>query len=589
MIITPAEIRWRGDQADAVQYDDIYFRDDALAEAQTIFITPGQIVAKAKAKGEAKATLCVGELGFGMGTNFIATAAAVLAHSNANLRYIAIEKHPLCQADWQHVLDRAEQHVDLVHTLADPGLPLLAGWHERVFANGRITLTVFHGDVGSGLQDLQLRQHNPIDAWLLDGFTPKKNPEMWTPEIYARLAELSTLDTSIATFTSAGHVRRGLQAAGFAMQRLDQSPHKHHSSAGFYTKAGRSCLSPPAKVIVHGAGIGGACMARLLANQGVAVQVFDPGGHPSASHIKAAVLHARLLGDGSAGAQFRANSYHYATSYLKGLPGYQETGALQLQGPNLNAKKLDRIAAAYGAQDTHQSHWLQRVDSVTASELSGFSIEQDSLFFPAAAVIDLPKLCNALLDHDRIEVVCRAAEFDKLAFNILCTAGGTRSFPGCDHLEISQIHGQLDYFSSDQLHARLPVVGNGYLVPTQSGCVLGASYEYTPWDADKARTHNQQINQHLTRSAALTWVSSERGARAVSSDRMPAVGCLDTEHPLWIATAFGSMGTSAAPLAAAMVASQILGWMPPVSADVENLTDPNRFARRQARRGLRHR
>ncbi len=589
MIITPAEIRWHGDQADALAYDDIYFRDDAFAEAQRIFITPAQIVAKAKAKGETKATLCVGELGFGMGTNFIATAAAVLAHSNANLRYIAIEKHPLCQADWQHVLDRAQQHTDLLHTLAAPGFPLLAGWHERAFANGRITLTVFHGDVDTGLQDLQQRQQNPIDAWLLDGFTPAKNPDMWTPEIYARLAALSTRHTSIATFTAAGHVRRGLQAAGFTMQRLDQSPHKHHSSAGIYTQAGRSSLRQPEQVIVHGSGIGGACMARQLADQGLAVQVFDPGNPTNPAPISAAVLHARLLGDGSAGAQFRHSSYHYATSCLKRLAGYQQTGALQLQGPNLNAKKLDRITAAYGAQQPEQRHWLQRVDAETASELSGLCIDQDSLYFPAAAVVNLPQLCSALLEHKNIAVVRRAAEFDKQALNVLCTAGGTRSFPGCEHLEISQIHGQLDYFDSNQLQARLPVVGNGYLVPTQSGCVLGASYEYTPWPADKARAHNEQINQHLTQSADLTWLSHERGVRAVSSDRMPLIGCLDTEQPLWIATAFGSLGTSAAPLAAAMLASQILGWMPPVSAEVENLTDPNRFARRQARRGIRHR
>jgi tRNA 5-methylaminomethyl-2-thiouridine biosynthesis bifunctional protein len=342
-------------------------------------------------------------------------------------------------------------------------------------------------------------------------------------------------------------------------------------------------------VIVHGSGIGGACMARQLADQGLAVQVFDPGNPTNPAPISAAVLHARLLGDGSAGAQFRHSSYHYATSCLKRLAGYQQTGALQLQGPNLNAKKLDRITAAYGAQQPEQRHWLQRVDAETASELSGLCIDQDSLYFPAAAVVNLPQLCSALLEHKNIAVVRRAAEFDKQALNVLCTAGGTRSFPGCEHLEISQIHGQLDYFDSNQLQARLPVVGNGYLVPTQSGCVLGASYEYTPWPADKARAHNEQINQHLTQSADLTWLSHERGVRAVSSDRMPLIGCLDTEQPLWIATAFGSLGTSAAPLAAAMLASQILGWMPPVSAEVENLTDPNRFARRQARRGIRHR
>ena len=36
------------------------------------------------------------------------------------------------------------------------------------------------------------------------------------------------------TFTSAEWVRRGLQAAGFDMHRVDQRPHKRESLAGLY-------------------------------------------------------------------------------------------------------------------------------------------------------------------------------------------------------------------------------------------------------------------------------------------------------------------------------------------------------------------
>lgn len=591
MIIPAAQIRWQGDQAEAINYDDIYFRDDALAESERIFITAGQIVAKAQATD----TLCIGELGFGMGTNFIAAAAAVLQHSNARLRYVAIEKHPLSPADWQRVKRRAQQHKSLYQALTEPVLPLLAGWHERVFAAGRITLTVFYGDVAEGLEALAQQQHNPVDAWFLDGFTPAKNPQMWTPQIYTALAELSTRNTSIASFTAAGHVRRGLQAAGFAIERLDQAPHKHHSLAGYYAQSGRTRRVMPSQVTVHGRGIGGASVARRLAESGVSVQVLDPAGETGASaRINTAVMHARLLGDGSPSAVFRHASFHYTSAYLQGLRGFARTGVLQLQGPNMNAKKLQRICTAYGNNHEHQQHWLQQLSAAQAAQLSGANIQADALFFPTAGVVDLPELCAALLDHPSIsqqhsDGSASSTMFDTQGPQVLCSAGGTRGFPGCDHLEISEVYGQLDRYESTAPLSTLPIVGNGYLVPDDTGAVLGASYEYSPWSQDKARAHNLQANQHLIAGAQLSWQHSQRAARATSSDRMPVIGRLQTEAELWLATAFGSMGTTAAPLAAAMVSNQILGWSSGVSYAVEDLTDPNRFARRQARRGIRHR
>ncbi|XOV82948.1 MAG: tRNA (5-methylaminomethyl-2-thiouridine)(34)-methyltransferase MnmD [bacterium] len=591
MIIEPAQIRWRGDQVEATDYNDIYFRDDGLAEAERIFIRPGRIVAKA----QAAQTLCIGELGFGMGTNFIAAAAAVLTHSQAHLRYVAIEKHPLSPADWQQVAQRAQQLKPLYARLTQPVLPLLAGWHERVFAEGRITLTLFHGDVVDGLAALEEQQRNPVDAWFLDGFTPSKNPDMWTPQIYAALAQLSSRDTSIASFTAAGHVRRGLAAVGFSIERLDQSPHKHHSLAGAFKPAGRQPQRAPDQVTVHGQGIGGACMARRLAEAGVTVRVCDPNPATGASaRINTAVMHARLLGDGSPSAAFRHTSFHYTSAYLQGLDGFARTGVLQLQGPNMDARKLERITASYGNNDKHQRHWFARLGAAEAAALSGVAIDADALFFASAGVVDLPTLCAALLSHRNILLEANSALTpsgisDTEGIHVLCTAGGTRTFPGCDHLEISEVYGQLDRFTSPARLSNLPVVGNGYLVPDDTGVVLGASYEYRPWSQAQARNHNLQANQHLIPDADLTWQHSQRAARATSSDRMPIIGRLDGPAEIWLATAFGSMGTTAAPLAAAMVSNQLLGWSSGVSAAIEALTDPNRFARRQARRGIRHR
>ena len=122
----------------------------------------------------------------------------------------------------------------------------------------------------------------------------------------------------------------------------------------------------------------------------------------------------------------------------------------------------------------------------------------------------------------------------------------------------------------------------GYYLPDGSSCVVGATYEYTPWSTLDATSHNLRSNQNYLRPGAI-WTGRSRATRIVSSDRLPVVGQLAPS--VWIATAFGSMGTSAAPFAACQLLSALFGWVPPVSNALEQALAPARFAARQARRG----
>jgi tRNA 5-methylaminomethyl-2-thiouridine biosynthesis bifunctional protein len=53
------------------------------------------------------------------------------------------------------------------------------------------------------------------DAIYLDGFAPARNPDMWTPAIFASLARIAREDATFATYTSAGLVKRALRDNGF--------------------------------------------------------------------------------------------------------------------------------------------------------------------------------------------------------------------------------------------------------------------------------------------------------------------------------------------------------------------------------------
>jgi tRNA 5-methylaminomethyl-2-thiouridine biosynthesis bifunctional protein len=78
------------------------------------------------------------------------------------------------------------------------------GFQQFSLDNGRVTLTLLIGDALEQLPQLDAQ----IDAWFLDGFAPAKNPDMWTPELFAELARLAHPGSTISTFTSTGWVRR---------------------------------------------------------------------------------------------------------------------------------------------------------------------------------------------------------------------------------------------------------------------------------------------------------------------------------------------------------------------------------------------
>ena len=121
-------------------------------------------------------------------------------------------------------------------------------------------------------------------------------------------------------------------------------------------------------------------------------------------------------------------------------------------------------------------------------------------------------------------------------------------------------------------------------MPIEGGAVIGSTYEHSPWETERATEHNLALNAAWL-PTDCTQGGHARQARCISSDRLPLVGHL-TEN-IWIATAFGSMGATLAPFAAAIVASQLLDEVVPGTPGIAELINPQRFAERQARRGRR--
>ncbi|MEM9737116.1 MAG: MnmC family methyltransferase, partial [Pseudomonadota bacterium] len=78
------------------------------------------------------------------------------------------------------------------------------------------------------------------EAWFLDGFAPARNPELWEPDLLAEVARHTAPEGTFATYTAAGHVRRTLEAVGFAVERRPGFGRKRHMTAGRLVKPGRA-------------------------------------------------------------------------------------------------------------------------------------------------------------------------------------------------------------------------------------------------------------------------------------------------------------------------------------------------------------
>jgi tRNA 5-methylaminomethyl-2-thiouridine biosynthesis bifunctional protein len=220
-------------------FGDVYFsREGGLAETRHVFLD-GCGLPDAWRDADA---FTVGELGFGTGLNFLATWELWrrTRRSGARLHYVAVEGYPLTRAEltecldaWPELRPRAQ---DLLRVYPEPQ----PGFH-RLFPAPDVHLTLLYGEAAQVLGQLEAR----VDAWFLDGFAPDRNPTMWRAEVLAQIARLSRKGARLATFSAASDVRRGLDAAGFDMEKAPGFGAKREMLRGrFRSSANAITLQP---------------------------------------------------------------------------------------------------------------------------------------------------------------------------------------------------------------------------------------------------------------------------------------------------------------------------------------------------------
>ena len=567
-------------------FRDIYHDVDFEREVEKVLLNPSNLTTIKRDLP----ILRVGELGFGTGLNLAALAKTCKAN-NQPLHFVSCDQSPIEKSEFAAIAQKRFTQYPFYRELTDVYPPLIKGWHRRHFPKWNITISLYWGSVFEALQDLETHNSPKFNAWFLDGFSPTKNPEMWDFPIMLKVGGLSKKGTTIATYTSAGQVRRNLEKVGFKMRRVDQQPNKRESLAGLYCKNGLPEIPSCSSSIILGAGLAGATLAHQLAERGLKVTVYDKGQGPveGASKIPVSMLHSRLLSDSSPSAKLRCHAYHYSIAQLN-QSSLKPEGAIQIPDQNTSLFKLEKLANLYSPT----GDWIELIDQREAENLTKWNIYGPALWFPYSRMIDMPRLCERLLDHPNIKVSYGAdiklKEIDPDIPTTLACANAYREFKEAHFLELQSIEGQIDVVLADKIPA-IPIVGSSYLMPKNNQLYVGSTYETKAWKQGEATKKNLESLPRLE-VIETKWLSKWRASRCSSSDRIPVVGKLvdyNGQHlrNLYASLAMGSMGNIFSHFAAEIIASQISNDFPPLTHSLLENISPLRFRKRQKRRGYR--
>lgn len=398
-------------------------------------------------------------------------------------------------------------------------------------------------------------------------------------------------------------------------------------------------------VLVIGSGLAGAATAHAFSKRGYSVKVIEKGESiaPGASSTPAAVLMPRLTADHSTDGLFYATAWQHCLALLQDLEtaghdlNRNTCGSLKVAADDREAARHQRIIET----GLVANQLIRRLNKQDTSAQAGVPLTSGGLFFPQGGMLSPTRLCWALLDQAYLifNRVCAKLERTGTRWVALDEAGkhisdadivvlangfGTTHFAQAEWLPLDIRLGQVTSLPSQTAGAALKcvVAGEGYITPAQDDRhIVGSTFDHVSPDVLVSGTLNPTPEAD-TRNLTLMsqWfphllgrrVDSTRswtGVRCTTPDHLPVAGAIpdyeaykrdfaDLRHGhrwskypdakyhsgLGILTGLGAHGVIAAPLAAELLASQLLGEPGPLPREVANGLHPGRFIVRNLKR-----
>ncbi len=434
---TFAKLEWSADGLPrSAKFNDIYFSStDPLGESNHVFVAGNRLVERWQ-EGNIQ-TFLIAEVGFGTGLNFLNSwyqwRLVHKPHSaDRKLHYIGLEKFPVAPDDLARIYAHwpslsQESDIFLHHYCSHIHS---SGWH-RLHLKEYLTLDLYLGDAREQLVARSLMDQK-VDAWFLDGFSPRHNSALWSSHLLRLITAHSRPGTTLATYSAAGQVRRALETAGFKVRKTPGFGNKRHMlNAEMIPRDSAKVKSISAPIdsnsqpwfqyspirpqqnsaIVVGAGLAGAHCAAALARRHWQITVLERAAEPAtgASAIEQLALRLRLYRQPNLEALFFLQAYLQAVVCYANLggpdkSGWHHSGVLQLPDAINQTKRFDpqKLVDCYATAIVR----LADKSNYNVQALNKDYAQTHCLWFPLGGWAESAKLCRRLLSHPNIKLLC---------------------------------------------------------------------------------------------------------------------------------------------------------------------------------------
>lgn len=572
--IQPANLEFNAEGTPVSRdFDDVYFsNDNGLEETRYVFLDGNQL--STRFPEHPRNLFVVAESGFGTGLNFLTLWQAFdqfhAAHPEATLQrlhFISFEKFPLTAHDLRLAHQRWPELAAWAEQLQALWPPHIGGCHRLILDGGRVTLDLWLGDINDLTDTLDDSMNQTVDAWFLDGFAPAKNPDMWSQHLFSAMARLARPGATLATFTSAGFVRRGLQEAGFTMQktkgfgrkrdmlvgRMEQTLDIPASAPWFARRASAS-----REVAIVGGGIASALLSLALLHRGWQVTLYCADDAPAsgASGNRQGALYPLLSAHDPALFRFFPAAFTFARRLYDALPvefDHDWCGVTQLGWDEKSQQKItqmlslglpDEIARAVSAQEVAETAGVETGCGGIQYPLGGWLCPAEL----TAAAIALAQSRGLTAHYARkVESLSRTERWNlrfadgkeaSHASVVLANGHNISQFIQTESLPVYPVGGQVSHIPSAPELSKLRQVlcYDGYLTPqnpSNGHHCIGASYHRGETDMRYSEADQAQNRQRLidcfpdaawAKEVDVSEGDARCGVRCATRDHLPMAG-----------------------------------------------------------------
>ncbi|MCI5060982.1 MAG: bifunctional tRNA (5-methylaminomethyl-2-thiouridine)(34)-methyltransferase MnmD/FAD-dependent 5-carboxymethylaminomethyl-2-thiouridine(34) oxidoreductase MnmC [Alphaproteobacteria bacterium] len=578
------------------QFDDIYFSaEDGLAETNHVFLQGNDLLRGWAGQDQ----FVIAETGFGTGLNFLAVwdLFEKTADADQQLDFISFEKYPLAPDEIREALEPWKSEFrSKIERLLDLYPLRVAGFH-RVKINDQITLTLIFDDVNDALPELQAS----VDCWFLDGFTPAKNPDMWSETLFTQMARLSHRETSYATFTAAGDVRRGLEAAGFSVEKKKGFGKKRDMISGRFVKGRNkpllSKVKRDTKIAIIGGGLAGTSMAYALNAYGFKPVIYEASSRlaSGASGNSTGLYNPRFTAQRGSVSNFFAPAFVLAHATFKSIReevGFNPCGALHLINSEQKQKRFEALIRNWRWHSDH----IQLLDIEEASDIAGIKLDKPALYLPDAGYVSPKKLCEFYARDIEVKYNSRIEDISTLEEDAVILTGAyqTKNMQGFEWLPIHTVRGQITEVEETSLSSNIKsnIQYGGYMSPSVKGRhVVGSTFQkWLTHEEIQAEDDAQNItklkeNIGVFKDENFAVKNARASLRTTTPDHFPIVGELPGFEHVYASLAFGSHGLVGSIMVAYLIADYLRAGPVCLPEKTVNALEAQRFIGRAAKKG----